>query len=374
MKFSIDRNYLLHNLNYVFRGVSSKPQMPILTGIKLEVKENGIILTSSNSDISIQAILNETNHFNIMETGTVVLPGKYLLDGLRKTDAQSVSFTLFEKNNVKIIAAKATFTLNVLDKDAFPYISFDESPTTLVLDAINVKQIIKKTAFATSISESKMVLTGVSLSTNGPKLEAIATDSFRLAKKYIICDVENPQINLIIPSKNLEELNKILEEVEEMVHIHFFKTKVIFKYKNIVFSSRLIEGTFPNTNSLIPTEYITSVKFNKNELISVIDRASLFNANDTTSIIKLIMNGAENIEINSVSNEIGVTSEEITPISCTNKLSFQIAFSSKYFLDAIKAFDSNEITIHLTGEIKPFIITGEYDVNHIQLILPVRVS
>lgn len=92
MKFSIDRNYLLHNLNYVFRGVSSKPQMPILTGIKLEVKENGIILTSSNSDISIQAILNETNHFNIMETGTVVLPGKYLLDGLRKNRCSKCFF------------------------------------------------------------------------------------------------------------------------------------------------------------------------------------------------------------------------------------------------------------------------------------------
>ena len=216
-----------------------------------------------------------------------------------------------------------------------------------------------------------MILTGVSLSTHGPKIEAIATDSFRLAKKYLITEQENPNVNVIIPSKNLEELNKILEECEESVQIHFLKTKILFKYKNILFLSRLIEGTFPNTNSLIPTEYVLSVKFNKNELISAIDRASLFNTTDSPSTIKMVID-EEKIEIRSINNEIGGTTEELSPIEVSNKCNLQIAFSSKYFLDAVKSFDSNEITIHITGEIKPFIMTGDYDINHIQLILPTR--
>ena len=181
----------------------------------------------------------------------------------------------------------------------------------------------------------------------------------------------NPDINVIIPSKNLEELNKILEECEENVQIHFLKTKILFKYKNILFLSRLIEGTFPNTSSLIPNEYILSVKFNKNELISAIDRASLFNTTESPSTIKMVIS-EDKIEIKSISNEIGGTIEELSPISVSNKCNLQIAFSSKYFLDAVKSFDSNEITLHITGEIKPFIITGEYDINHIQLILPTR--
>lgn len=371
MKFKINRNVLLQNLNNVSKGLSNKPQMPILTGIKIDVKERYILLTASNFDISIQAKISDVENFDIEETGTVVLPGKYLLEILRKTVATEVMFASFEENTVKIIADKSNFTLNTMDKEVFPYISFEESVNFINLDAINVKQIIKKTSFATSASESKMILTGVSLSTHGPKIEAIATDSFRLAKKYLITEQENPNVNVIIPSKNLEELNKILEECEESVQIHFLKTKILFKYKNILFLSRLIEGTFPNTNSLIPTEYVLSVKFNKNELISAIDRASLFNTTDSPSTIKMVID-EEKIEIRSINNEIGGTTEELSHIEVSNKCNLQIAFSSKYFLDAVKSFDSNEITIHITGEIKPFIMTGDYDINHIQLILPTR--
>ena len=371
MKFKINRNLLLQNLTNVSKGLSNKPQMPILTGIKIDVKNGYILLTASNFDISIQAKITETDLFEIEEMGTVVLPGKYLIEILRKTNSNEVMFASFEENSVKIIADKSNFTLNTMDKDVFPYISFEESVNFLNIDAINVKQIIKKTSFASSSSEAKMILTGVSLSTQGPKIEAVATDSFRLAKKYLITEEENPTINVIIPSKNLEELNKILEESEEMVQIHFLKTKVLFKYKNILFISRLIEGTFPNTSSIIPTEYAISVKFNKNDIISAIDRASLFNTTESPSTIKMIID-EEKVELKSINNEIGGTTEELSPLSVSNNTHLQIAFSSKYFLDAVKSFDSNEITIHFTGEIKPFIITGDYDVNHIQLILPTR--
>lgn len=371
MKFKINRLILLHNLNNVSKGLSNKPQMPILTGIKIDVREKYILLTASNLDISIQAKIAEENAFEVKETGTVVLPGKYLLEILRKTTSDEIMFTSFEENTVKIIANKSNFTLNTMEADAFPYLSFEESVNFIDIDALNVKQIVKKTSFATSSSEAKMILTGVSLSTKGPKIEAVATDSFRLAKKYLITDNNNPSINVIIPSKNLEELNKILEECEENVQIHFLKTKILFKYKNILFLSRLIEGTFPNTSSLIPSEYILSVKFNKNEIISAIERASLFNTTESPSTIKMVIS-EEKIEIKSINNEIGGTIEEVSPISISNKCNLQIAFSSKYFLDAVKSFDSNEITLHITGEIKPFIITGEYDVNHTQLILPTR--
>lgn len=371
MKFKINRSILLQNLNNVSKGLSNKPQMPILSGIKIDVKERYILLTASNLDISIQAKISDLQYFDIEEQGTVILPGKYLLDIIRKSASEELLFTSFEENTVKIIADKSNFTLNTMEKDAFPYLSFEESPNFFNIDAINVKQIIKKTSFATSSSEAKMILTGVSLSAKGPKIEAVATDSFRLAKKYLITDTENQPFNVIIPSKNLEELNKILEESEDNVEIHILKTKILIKYKNILFLSRLIEGTFPNTSSLIPNEYILSVKFSKNELISAIDRASLFNTSETPSTIKMVIS-EEKIEIKSISNEIGGTIEELTPISISNKCNLQIAFSSKYFLDAVKAFDSNELTIHITGEIKPFIITGEYDINHTQLILPTR--
>ncbi|MBQ7275810.1 MAG: DNA polymerase III subunit beta [Bacilli bacterium] len=372
MKFLIDRDYLLNNLNYASRAISNKPQMPILTGIQIEAKTDAIILTTSNSDISIQVTLNNTELIRISNTGRVVLPGKYFVEIIKLCDAKEITITTFEDNIVKILANKSTFTLNELDKSIYPYIDFKDSNTFFYLDALNLKQIIKKTAFATSTSESKMVLTGVNLTTNVNKIEATATDSYRLAKKFIINDTEIPTTNSIIPSKSLDELNKIIDNVSAIVQIHISGTKILFKYENILFQSRLIDGTFPNTNSLIPVETIMNIKFNKFDLISAVERTSLFDSNDLSSMVKFSIDNNQSIIISSIVNEIGDAKEVVTPLESDKLVSFETGFSSKYFLDALKSFDSNEITIHFTGEIRPFYITGDYDVNHIQLILPVR--
>jgi DNA polymerase-3 subunit beta len=362
----------MNNLNYVTRALSTKPQMPVLTGIKIDVKNDQIYLTASNTDISIQTSINQSSNLVIEEEGVVVLPGKYLLEMVRKTDAKMIEFFSFEENMVKILAGRSNLTLNVFDKSAFPLISFDDTKTNFTLDVLNLKQFIKKTTFASSTSESRISLTGVSFTANENKLEAISTDSYRLAKKYMLFDQKYTKISAIIPSKSLDELNKIIEDLNEPVEMHFSKTKVLFKYKNVLFQTRLIEGVFPNTSSLIPSEFITSIKFNKHELVAAIERASLFSTIESTNIIKMALTDDRIVEVSSTNNEIGAVLEELYPIECTNYTPFQIAFSSKYFLDAIRAFDSSELTIHFTGEIKPFIITGEHDVNHLQLILPVR--
>lgn len=374
MKFIINRDLLFLNLNNVSRALSTKAPMPILTGIKIEARNNCLFLTASNNEISIQALIRDKRQLKIEEEGLVVVPGKYFIEIIRKIDSKDVDFTTFEENIVKILADRSNFTLNALDKDNYPIISFNDSDTMIIMDVGNLKQIIRKTTFATSLSESRVILTGVSFASEGKKLEVIATDSFRLAKKFMILDTEYPKISVVIPSRSLDELNRIIDENEAPVEIHFSSSKVLFKYKNMLYQTRLIDGTFPNTSNLIPADFLTSIKFNKNDLIAAIERASLFTSLDSSSIIKFTMNSDKTVEISSTTNEIGTVKEEIIPLECSNVMNFQIAFSSKYFLDAVRAFDSTEISIHFTGEIKPFIITGEYDIYLTQLILPVRVS
>lgn len=374
MKFSINRDLLSLNLSNVSKALSTKAPMPILTGIKIDVYDDYINLTASNSEIFIQAKIQDKQQLVIEETGSIVIPGRYLLDLVRKVESKTIDFVKFEDNVVKILADRSNFTLNLMESENYPNISFDDSDLAITLDVLNLKQIIRKTTFATSLSESRMILMGVSFNTDKNKLEAVATDSFRLAKKHMIFEHDYPKIDVVIPSRSLDELNRIIDEPEELVEIHFGTSKVLFKYKNLLFQTRLIEGTYPNTNSLIPQEFIVSIKFNKNELISSIERAALFTSLEVANIIKLVLKNDKIVEISSISNEIGAVVEEIYPLDCSANTNFQIAFSAKYFLDAIKSFDSNEITVHFTGEIKPFIITGEQDVNQVQLILPVRVS
>lgn len=372
MKFTINRDYLLSNLTNASRAISNKPQMPILTGIQIEASNDSVILTTSNSDLSIQVTLNNLELVKIFNTGRVVLPGKYFVEIVKRCDVKEITVMTFEDNLIKILADKSTFTLNELDKSIYPFIDFRDSNTFFYLDGLNLKQIIKKTAFATSTSESKMVLTGVNLTTSEKKIEATATDSYRLAKKFIITDTDIPTTNSIIPSKSLDELNKIIDNISSIIQIHVSGTKILFKYENILFQSRLIEGTFPNTSSLIPVETIMNLKFNKFDLISAVERTSLFDSNDLSSMVKFTITNDKTIVISSITNEIGDAKEIVTPLEFDNIISFETGFSSKYFLDALKSFDSNEVTIHFTGEVRPFYITGDYDVNHIQLILPVR--
>ena len=144
MKLQIDRDILQNALNNVSKAISNKPQMPILTGIKLDVKDNYINFTASNSDISIQVKIEKDDKVKIEEVGTVVVPGKYFCEIVRKCDSKELLITTFEQNTVKILANQSTFTLNLLDKTIFPYISFDDSAKYLTLDGLNLKNIIAK--------------------------------------------------------------------------------------------------------------------------------------------------------------------------------------------------------------------------------------
>ena len=370
MNFTIDRECLLFNLNNVSKALSNKIQMPGLTGILFNVQKSGIVLTASNNEISIQVTIKEK--YTVIEEGSALISGKILLEIIKKLTSQTVDFMTFEENSVKILSGKSVFTLNSLPLESFIQISFDNSNVNFTLDALNLKQIIRKTAFAISTDESRVVLTGVSIRTDGKNIEVTATDSYRLARKKLTFEYEFPEINIVIPGKSFDELNKIIEDGDEVVEIHCSSTKVLFKYRNLLFQSRLIEGVFPKIDSLIPSRYANSIVFNKEELIAAIDRISLFVANDISNIIKLTINEDGSVEFMANSNELGAAKEDVVPESMTSNNTIQIAYSYKYFLEALRSFDDDKVAINITSEIKPFTLTSEKDVNLVQLILPVR--
>ena len=205
------------------------------------------------------------------------------------------------------------------------------------------------------------------------KLTAIATDSYRLSQKEIELQDTYEPMDIIIPGRSLEELTKILENNNEVVELHFDNSKILFKYGNIKFQSRLLEGNYPETSRLIPTELPIRIKFNKDSLSTAIERASLLSSRDgNNAIVKLSVRPDNVIEITSNSPEIGKVLEEVYPVDQIVGSPIKIAFSSKYMMDALKIFNSTEITVNFTGEIRPFIIKGEYDPEMLQLILPVR--
>ena len=171
--------------------------------------------------------------------------------------------------------------------------------------------------------------------------------------------------------KSLNELSKILADGNEFVEIVITENQILFKAKHLLFFSRLLEGNYPDTSRLIPTESKTDVVLQTKEFLQAIDRASLLAREGRNNVVKLSTIGDNLIEISSNTPEVGKVVEEIKGLSIEGE-ELKISFSAKYMMDALKALEGTEIKISFTGAMRPFIIQPINDESILQLILPVR--
>lgn len=372
MNFQINKDTLLNNLIVAQKALSNKTPNPALQGIKLDVLKDHLVITTSNSDIAIRLTVKDPS-LSVNKEGSALIPGKYFIEIIKKLDGLKVQLSMGADNMLRIEADRSDITLNMMDLEDYPELQFSEKVKSIKINVRVLKTIIRQTAFATSSIENRPILTGVNFKIDGKKLTAIATDSYRLSQKEIELNDSYEPLNIIIPGRSLEELIKVLENNNDQVELHFDHAKILFKYNNLLFQSRLLEGNYPETSKLVPTDFPTVIKFNKENLATAIERASLLSSRDgNNAIVKLALRQDNIVEITSNSPEIGKVLEEVYPVDEIIGHPFKIAFSSKYILDALKIFNSSEVSVNFTGEIRPFIIKGEYDENMLQLILPVR--
>lgn len=236
-----------------------------------------------------------------------------------------------------------------------------------MLNSLILKDIISQTKFAASDKENKPILTGINFKAANHQLECTATDSYRLAKKIVSLD-EDVTFNITIPQKSLDEISKIIES-DEMIEMYVSDRKVLYVFNNNIIQTRLIDGSFPDTNRLIPDSFDYELDLDTHYLLNAIDRVSLL-TNEQNNIIKLDMD-PDKIVLSSYMQEIGSV-EEILDNAFYKGEPLSISFSSKYANDAIRAFNEPKIKILFTGEMKPFIIKDYEKDDVIQLVLPVR--
>lgn len=379
MNFTIDREVLLENLNVISRGLPAKSPMPILTGIKLDVTTTDLYMTSSNTDISVETFVTDSS-LAIEKPGKTVVPGRFFIDIIRKINSKKVSLCLVDDKVLVIKADRGEYKLHIMDPLDYPNIDFVSLENPLVLPAERVKTLIKQTSFATATSEKKPILTGVHLKLEGTKLTAVATDSFRLSQT--IMDVEEYKpFKITVPNKSLDELSKAIDNYNENVTLYFSVNKLLVKFKNVLFQTRLLDGNYPDTSRLIPASYPIILKFNKDELLEAVERVSLLSPRDKMSsseiaysIIKLTVSKDHSVVISTTNSAIGDAHEELLPTDTQISGPLTIGFSSRYLVETLRSFESTEVALNCSEGIRPFIITGEKDVNLTQLILPVRME
>lgn len=371
MKFLIAKNPFFNALQIVNHAIESNSSKPALNGVLIEATDDGLILTGSESFLLIQYKLNNTMdedlQLSINETGSIVIDARYLLDIVRKMDSDVVHVEIIDGALTRFSGGNAEFKINGYRPSDYGSFDLSTPPTSFTMHSATLNQLIQDTVFATSTKDIKPNLTGVNLRSNGTSLIATATDSFRLAKKTILMGCN--EFNITVPAKCLKEVRSIFNESELTIALD--TKKIQFSSDRILLQSSLIEGGYPETDSLIPTVFSRKLIIDRQALIRAIDRTS-FIKTDNMPVIRLHIKDKDEITISNKSQEIGESKEELNAISYTGD-PIDISFSGNYVIDAAKSLKEENVMIQFNAEMKPFVLTNAIDKdNLLQLVLPVK--
>ncbi len=378
MNFTINRSAFISQLNNVLRAISSKTTIPILTGLKMVVNEDNIVLTGSNSDITIESVINSNdadNDLTIEDTGAIVLPARFFSDIVKKLPDKKVTIEVTSGFQADITSGSAKFQINGQDAENFPHLPEIETNKSVTLPNDILKEVIRQTVIAVSKQESRPILAGVHMTLKDGVLTAVATDSHRLAQRKVVLEnIDNGiDFDVIIPGKSMEELSGMISDVHEDVQMQVTENQVLFIFGNTHFYSRLLEGNYPETSQLIPQTADTTVELEAGTFLSSIERASLLSHESRNDVVKLSLKPSENlVRISGDSPDIGTVEEEVVT-SALDGNDLEISFNPNYMKDALRSFGQATIKISFTSPLRPFtLVPTEDQENFVHLITPVR--
>ncbi|PTX53068.1 DNA polymerase-3 subunit beta [Melghirimyces profundicolus] len=376
MKFQISRPSLTEAVSQVSKAVSTKTTVPILTGIKVTVDEEGLWLTGSNSDLTIQVCIpirqDDKEQVKVERIGSVVLPGRIFSEIVRKLPGDEVDWVVDERWKTTLRSGQAQFELKGLDPEEYPRIPSFHEDRMFSLPADLLKSMIRQTGFAVSTSEARGVLTGVLWQLEGGNLTFVATDSHRLSRRQ--AEVEGPEDlkveNVVVPGKSMSELGKILADRTGWVDVILADNQILIRADHLLFFSRLLDGAYPDTNRVIPKGGKTEIRVSTKEILQSVDRAALISRDGRDNVIKWTVKEEGLVQVQSTAQDVGSVLEEVSAQVKGEEIS--LSFNAQYMLDALRAVDSDEIKILLTGTMTPFVIQPADREDALHLIVPIR--
>ena len=364
MIFTCEKQEILEGISTVQKAITGKSTMPILEGIYIKTNEISLTLIGSDMDVSIQTTVNA----NIIEQGSIVIDAKIFGEIIRKLPNATIKIETLENQIIRITCEKSVFDVVYMNTNEFPELPEINEDLKISVKQNILKNMIKGTSFAIAQDETRPILQGILFEVKNKNLNLVALDGYRLAIKSEFLDTDI-DIEVVIPGKTLNEVSKILEDVDDIVNITFTNNHILFNLEKTKIISRLLEGKFINYNSLLPQEHKLLVNVNRQELQNAIERASLMAKDGNTNLIKLDIQ-QDNLIITS-NSQLGKVREEMSIKLQGDEV--QIAFNSRYLLDVLKNVEDDEVVMKMTSGISPCVIEEKNSDNAKYLVLPVRV-
>ncbi|BBA91669.1 MULTISPECIES: DNA polymerase III subunit beta [Streptococcus] len=377
IQFSINKTAFLQALNITKRAISTKNAIPILSTVRISVTSEGITLTGSNGQISIEHFIStqdENAGLLISSSGSILLEAGFFINVVSSMPDLVIDFNEIEQKQVVLTSGKSEITLKGKEADQYPRLQEVPASKPLILETKVLKQTINETAFAASQQESRPILTGVHfVLTDNKNLKTVATDSHRMSQRKLVLDKPGDDFNVVIPSRSLKEFAAVFTDDIETVEVFFSNNQILFRSEHISFYTRLLEGTYPDTDRLIPTDFKTTAIFDTAKLRHSMERARLLSNATQNGTVKLeIANHVVSAHVNSP--EVGRVNEEIDTLEVAGE-DLIISFNPTYLIEALKAISSEQVKISFISSVRPFTLvpSGE-DEDFIQLVTPVRTN
>lgn len=363
MIVSCKRENLSSGVQIVGRMVKQRATLPVLSNIMMSTDRGRLKLTATDLEASICAWIGA----KVDEEGAVTVPARTIVDYLAASSDETILLTAKE-TEVGITSEHNKATIKGLEASEFPQIPKVSSKNPIKMNSGDLKRAILSVSFAAALDETRPVLAGLLLKSKDSKVYVVATDSYRLAERAIEVGKIAEPFEVIIPSRTANELARILPESDDEVIISIGDNQVEFGFNDIEFSTRQIEGSFPDYNQIIPKEFVCEFEAERTQFAEAVKVANIF-ARDIGGNVKITASDSK-ATVNAISSQTGDTQANFaidfkgTPIT--------VAFNAKYILDQLGVMEGERVLVSLSGELNPALVTPKGNDNLKYIIMPLR--
>ncbi|MGE0503321.1 MAG: DNA polymerase III subunit beta [Rhizobiaceae bacterium] len=372
MRIVLERSNLLKSLNHVHRVVERRNTIPILSNVLLSA--NGASLEMKATDLDLE--VTEATAAQVERGGATTVPAHLLYEIVRKLPdgAEVMLRTDEDGNSMSVVSGRSSFRLQCLPQADFPELSAGSFPHIFRLDSAALKGLIDRTQFAISTEETRYYLNGIYLHAHEAggklKLRAVATDGHRLARAEIDAPAGSEGMpGIIIPRKTVSELQKLVDNPEVAVTVELSDTKIRFTIGSVVLTSKLIDGTFPDYQRVIPTGNDKRLVIDRQTFAQAVDRVSTISSERGRAVKLAIAEGQVTLTVNNPDS--GSATEEIAADYSSDPL--EIGFNAKYLLDVAGQLSGTQANFMLADAGSPTLIQDAGDQQALYVLMPMRV-
>ena len=368
MKLSVSRETFLARLGVAVRGASTRGPVPSLAGVLLRVDDGRAELQATDMELGVRVSLETSDS----AAGQAVVPGRLLLDVVRSLPKDDLTLEYRSaEQDVEVVSGPAKFHLRTLPTEDFPKLPEAPADGSITVPAGAFVDTIGRVARAASRDETRPHLTGVLVSASERELRMVATDSYRLSvKETTLEEALSGSLEANVPARTLQELHRIAVAGEtQSIGVAALENQVVFTVDDVVLSSRLVEGRFPNYQQLLPDSYEHELRVNRGELLEVVRRISLL-AQKNAPLRLRFSDGA--LDVSAQTPDVGEASESL-PVPFGGE-PLEIGFNPEFFREGLESAESDDLVLKLISPLRPGLIQSGEDGGFLYLVMPIRLN